>query len=56
MGQWKYFRSSSKEKALGELELGIDIFLVLSNCNLKEKELGIDQAHLKELLTLLKFT
>ena len=56
MGEWKYFRSSGKEKALGELELGIDIFLVLSNCNLKEKELGIDQAHLKELLTLLKFT
>ena len=30
--------------------------LILSNCDLKEKDLGINREHLKELLDILKFT
>ena len=48
--------STDKSKALGEIELGIDIILILSNANFVERKVEMDVASFKELLSLLKFT
>lgn len=52
----KSFSSSGKVKALAELELVIDIMLVLSNVDLKAKNVEGDPEVFRELLSLLKFT
>jgi hypothetical protein len=46
----------TKDKALTEIVLAIDIILVLSNCNFAEKKAPIKQESLKDILSILKFS
>jgi hypothetical protein len=50
------FKSSDNARALGEVELAIDIVLILSNADMKAKAEGVDRQAFKQLLTALKYT
>jgi hypothetical protein len=53
---WEQFFKTDKTKALGEVELAIDIVLIFSNAELKEKAVGVDRQAFKQLLNALKYT
>lgn len=52
----KFFENIDKTKALNEVEIAIDIVLILSNANMKDRPTGVNKQAFKELLTALKYT
>lgn len=46
----------SKDRALAEVCLVIDIFLILSNANFAERKVSIKQTPMREILSILRFT
>jgi hypothetical protein len=47
---------ASKDKALVEVCLVVDIFLVLSNANFAERKVSFKQNAMREILSILRFT